>query len=94
MRCFEHAIIIRRDVITGGWRTLHNEELHNMYSSLNIINDQVKENEMSRTCSTHGAEEECIYISGRKAGKYKPLGRSTHRWDDNIKMNFREIGWE
>jgi hypothetical protein len=27
----------REDVGRGGWRTLHNEELHNMYASLNII---------------------------------------------------------
>jgi hypothetical protein len=27
----------RRDEVTGGWRGLHNEELHNLYSSSNII---------------------------------------------------------
>jgi hypothetical protein len=27
----------KRDEVTGGWRKLHNEELHNMYSSPNII---------------------------------------------------------
>jgi hypothetical protein len=27
----------KRDEATGGWRKLHNEELHNMYSSTNII---------------------------------------------------------
>jgi hypothetical protein len=27
----------KRDEETGGWRKLHNEELHNLYSSLNII---------------------------------------------------------
>jgi hypothetical protein len=27
----------RRDEVTGGWRKLHNEELHNMYSSLSVI---------------------------------------------------------
>jgi hypothetical protein len=26
-----------RDEIIGGWKNLHNEELHNFYSSLNII---------------------------------------------------------
>jgi hypothetical protein len=26
----------KRDEVTGGWRKLHNEELHNLYSSLNI----------------------------------------------------------
>jgi hypothetical protein len=27
----------RRDEVTGDWRKLHNEELHNFYSSPNII---------------------------------------------------------
>jgi hypothetical protein len=27
----------RRDEVTGDWRKLHNEELHNLYASLNII---------------------------------------------------------
>jgi hypothetical protein len=27
----------RRDEVTGGWRKLHNEELHNLYSSASII---------------------------------------------------------
>jgi hypothetical protein len=27
----------KRDEVTGGWRKLHNEELHNLYSSPNII---------------------------------------------------------
>jgi hypothetical protein len=28
----------------------------------------------------------------RRPKKKRPLGRSRHRWEDNIKMNFREIG--
>jgi hypothetical protein len=27
----------KRDEVTGGWRKLHNEELHNMYSSPSIV---------------------------------------------------------
>jgi hypothetical protein len=27
----------RREEVTGDWRKLHNEELHNLYSSPNII---------------------------------------------------------
>jgi hypothetical protein len=27
----------KRDEVTGGWRKLHNEELHGLYSSPNII---------------------------------------------------------
>jgi hypothetical protein len=42
MRVFENRVLRRlfgpkRDDLTGGWRKLHNEELHNLYSSPNII---------------------------------------------------------
>jgi hypothetical protein len=39
---FENRVLRRifgpkRDDVTGDWRKLHNEELHNFYSSPNII---------------------------------------------------------
>jgi hypothetical protein len=49
----------KRDEVTGDSRKLHNEQLHNLYSSPNII-DQVKEDGMGRACSTNGGDEECI----------------------------------
>jgi hypothetical protein len=27
----------KRDAMAGGWKKLHNEELHNLYSSSNIL---------------------------------------------------------
>jgi hypothetical protein len=33
----------RRDEVTGDWRKLHNEELHNLYSSPNIRNSALPE---------------------------------------------------
>jgi hypothetical protein len=43
LRMFENRVLKRifkprRDEVTGGWRKLHNEELHNLYSSPSIIN--------------------------------------------------------
>jgi hypothetical protein len=42
MRMFENRVLRRifgpkRDEETGGWRKLHNEELHKLYSSSSII---------------------------------------------------------
>jgi hypothetical protein len=42
LRVFENRALRRifgpkRDEVTGEWRKLHNEELHNLYSSPNII---------------------------------------------------------
>jgi hypothetical protein len=46
LRVFENRVLRgifgpKRDEVTGGWRKLHNEELHNLYSSPDIIR-QVK----------------------------------------------------
>jgi hypothetical protein len=41
LRVFENRVLRifepERDEVTGGWRKLHNEELHNLYSSPSII---------------------------------------------------------
>jgi hypothetical protein len=31
-------------------------------------------------------------LMGKPEGK-RPLGRLRHRWEDGIRMDFREIGW-
>jgi hypothetical protein len=35
----------------------------------------------------------CRVLVWRLVGK-KPLGRSGRRWEDNINMDFQEMGWE
>jgi hypothetical protein len=50
LRVFEKSVLRRifgpkRDEVTGEWRKLHNEELHNLYSSPDIIR-QVKSRRM------------------------------------------------
>jgi hypothetical protein len=42
----------KRDEVTGDWRKLHNEELHNLYSSPDIIR-MIKSRRMR--CSGHVA---------------------------------------
>jgi hypothetical protein len=46
--------------VTGGWRKLHNEELHNLYSSpckIRMIKD-----EMGRACSMNGEKRNAYRI--------------------------------
>jgi hypothetical protein len=38
--------------VTGGWRKLYNEELHNLYFSSNIT--IIKEDQMGGACSVRG----------------------------------------
>jgi hypothetical protein len=80
-------------MMTGDWKELHNEELHNMIllAKLNK-NDQVKEDKMGRACSTHGEKRNPYRILvGKPEGK-RPLGRPRRRWVNNIKIDLREIG--
>jgi hypothetical protein len=34
----------------------------------------------------------CRMLVGKPEGK-RPLERPRHRWEDNIKMDLREVGW-
>jgi hypothetical protein len=44
-----------KDEITGSWRKLHNEVLHNLYSPL-LLERSEKGSEMGMACSTHRRE--------------------------------------
>jgi hypothetical protein len=55
-----------RDEVMVEWRKLHSEELHNLYSSPDIIR-QVKANEVGRTCGMYGRGEKSVQGFGGKA---------------------------
>jgi hypothetical protein len=77
----------------GSWRKLHNDELHSLYSSPNIVR-VVKSRRMRWVGHVaRMGEGSGVYrvLVGRPEGK-KPLGRPRRRWEDNIKMDLREIG--
>jgi hypothetical protein len=82
----------KKDGVTGGWRKLHNEELHNLYSSPSIIRN-IKSRRMR--WAGHVArmgEKRNVYrlLVGKPEGK-RPLGRPRRRWMDNIKMDLLVI---
>jgi hypothetical protein len=84
----------KKDEVTGGWRKLHNEELHGLYSSPSIIR-VIKARgvrwagHVARMEEVRGAYN---ILVGRPEGK-RPLGRPRRRWEYNIKMDLREIGF-
>jgi len=52
--------------VIGEWRMLHNEELHNLYSSPDIIR-HVTANDVDRAISTHGRGQKSVKGFGEKA---------------------------
>ena len=92
-RVLRRAFGSKRDEVTGEWRKLHNEELRDLYSLPNIVR-VVKSRRMrwaghvARMGEGRGVHRVLV---GKPEGKW-PLGRPRRRWEDNIKMDFREVG--
>jgi len=98
LRVFENRVLRRifgpkRDEVTGDKRKLHNEELNDMYCSPNIVR-MIKSRGMrwaghvARKGERRGVHRVLV---GKPEGK-RPLGRPSCRWEDNIKMDLREVG--
>jgi hypothetical protein len=82
--------------VAGGWRRLHNEELHNnLYTSPNIIR-VIKSGRM--TWARHVARmgqmrNGCTILVEKPEGK-RPFRKPRRRFEDNIRMCLRGIQWK
>ena len=83
----------KRDEITGEWRKLHNDKLHALYSSPNIIRNLTWRRlrwagHVTRMEQFRNAYRYLVW----KPESKRPLGRPRPRWEDNIKTDLREVG--
>jgi hypothetical protein len=88
----EHRLRVFENEVIGGWRKLHNEKLHNLYSLQGIIG-MIKSRSMrwAGHVALMGSRLKAYRVlAGKPEGK-RPLGRPRHRWEDNIKMDLRYI---
>jgi hypothetical protein len=95
LRVFENRMLRRilgprRDEMTGGWRKLHNEEFHDLYSSPSIIT-MIKSRRMRWTghVARMGAKMNAYRILVGKTEEKRPMGRPRRRWVDNTRMDLR-----
>jgi hypothetical protein len=94
---FENTVLRRifgpkRDEVTGEWRKLHSEELHNLYSSPKISLGKSRRMRWAVHVARMG-EERKVYkvLVGKPEGK-RSLGRPRRRWEDGFRTDLREIG--
>ncbi|KAJ4449272.1 hypothetical protein ANN_00670 [Periplaneta americana] len=100
LRVFENKVLrkifgAKRDEVTGEWKKLHNTELHASYSSPGIIRN-IKSRRLrwaGHVARMGESRNGYSVLVGRLEGK-RPLGRPRHRWEDNIKMDLREMGYD
>jgi hypothetical protein len=68
------------------------------YTVLNLAKyysgNQIEKNEMGGACSTYGEKRDAYRILVGRPERRRPLGRLRRRWEDNIKMDLEEVGWE
>jgi hypothetical protein len=99
LRVFENRVLRgifgpTRDEVTGEWRKLHSGELHNLYSSSDIIR-QIKSRRMkwARHVARMGEGRKVYRVLVGKPGGKRPLERPRRRWENVIKRGSRETGW-
>jgi hypothetical protein len=89
---FENRVLRRifgpkRDEVTGEWRKLHNEELHILYLSTNIIR-QIKSRRMRWEVhvARMGEEKKVYKVLVRKPEERRQLGRPKRGWENGIRI--------
>jgi hypothetical protein len=100
LRVFENRVLRRifgpKREVDRSWRKLHNDELHGLYSSLNIV--RVNKARRLRLVGhwAHMGEGRGVYnrVLVAKPEGERPMGklRCRCRWEDKIKLDLREIG--
>jgi hypothetical protein len=99
LRVFENRVLRRifgpyRDEVREEWRKMYTEELHNLYSSTNII-WQIKSRRMRWAqyvaCMADDRKVYRVFV-GKPEGN-RPHGRPMRRSEDGIRMDFRETDW-
>jgi len=71
------------------------EKVNRIQGAIYYLHDKIKQNEVGGACCLCG-EKKNVYrvFMGKSEGK-RLLGKHAHRWEDNIKMDLKEMegGW-
>ena len=91
LRVFENRIL--RGIFGPKGSGLHNELLHGLYRSPNIVRviTSTRLRWAGHVARMEGGSSAFKILTGKPTRK-RPPGRPRRRWEDNIKMELEEIG--
>jgi hypothetical protein len=93
---FENRVLRRifgpmRDEVTGEWKRLHNKELYDLFSPNIILVINLRRLGWAGRAARMGASRGTYRVLVGKPERRRPLGIPRRRWEDNIKMDLREV---
>jgi hypothetical protein len=83
----------KRNDVAGGWRKIHDEELHSLYSLPNIRMIKARRMKWAGHVARMDEMRKEYKISVLKPGR-RDHSEDRCKWKDNIKMDLRDIGFE
>ena len=97
LRVFENKVLkkifgTKKDEITGELRKFHNAELHALYSPNIIRNLKSRRLRLAGHIAPMEQSRSAYRVLVGNPEEKRPLGRSRHRWEGNMKMDLREEG--
>jgi hypothetical protein len=92
-RVFRRIFGFKRDEVTGEWRKLHNEELHDLNFSPSIVR-VIKSRRMRwvRHVDRMGVGRDVYRVLVMKPERKRPLGRPRCRWKNTVRIDLQEVG--
>ena len=84
----------KRDEVIREWRRLHSNDLYPLYSPSYVIR-VIKSTRLrwARHTTRMGMRKGAYRVYKGKPEAQRQLVGPRLRWEDNIKMNLRELGW-
>jgi hypothetical protein len=85
----------KREEVAGGWRRLHHQGFHNLYSSPNFIrvNKSSRMRWTGHVMRMGNVRNAYEVLVGKVEGK-RSLGIPRSSSEDNVRKSFKKIGWE
>jgi hypothetical protein len=84
----------KREKMAGGWRRIGKEEINNLYASKILLGIKSRRLRSTGHVAHMGEIGSSWKILVGKPERKRPLGIPRLRWEDDIRMDLKEIRWE